>query len=425
MKLWIGLVAVLVPIQCLIAQEALDRIIAVVGDNIILQSELNQYSYSLAIQLGIDPRKEPEKLEKVRGETLNNLVVQKILLEKAKEDSVVVSDKQVESVLEEQINQMISQAGSREKVEEYFGMTVRQIRREFRKDVRERLLVDTIKNNKFRETQISRREIEEFYSSNKDSLPELKESANLSHILISVQPSESAAETARKKAERLLDRLKKGDDFEELAKAHSEDPGSASRGGNLGMMQRGDLVKEFEEVAFALNPGEISEIVRTEFGFHIIQLVRRAGEKINPRHILIRLDTTPDDERVAAERLEELKAQILAGETTFENAAKQFSNDETTAPRGGDLGWFQVDQFQIESFAGAIEGLNKGDMSSPVKTKFGFHLIRVNDRQPARKLDIKADWEQIEAWALNIKRQREFEKWVEESKKDIYLEIKA
>ncbi|MFQ5753605.1 MAG: peptidylprolyl isomerase, partial [bacterium] len=270
---------IFIPCQSVRAQEVLDKLIAIVGDNIILQSELYQYSYSLAMQLGIDPQKEPEKVEQLRQETLQNLIVQKVLLVKAKEDSVVVSEKQVDSVLEDQIKQMIKQAGSQEKVEKYFGMSVRQIKREFRKDVEERLLVDAIKNKKFQETQISRREVEDFYKVNRDSLPELKESVNISHILLPVEPSESAVKEARQKAEEILNRLKKGEDFEELARQYSEDPGSASKGGDLGMMERGDLVKEFEEVAFQLNPGQISDIVRTKFGFHIIKLIKRAGEK--------------------------------------------------------------------------------------------------------------------------------------------------
>ncbi|MFQ5601795.1 MAG: peptidylprolyl isomerase [bacterium] len=408
----------------LFSQEVLDKIIAIVGDNIILQSELFQYSYTLAMRMGIDPQSEVDKMESLRKETLKNLIVQKVLLVKAKEDSILVSDKQVDMLLEDQIKQMIQQAGSEEQVEKYFGMTVRQIRREFRKEVEERLLVDRIKAKKDQDVHISRREVEAFYKAHRDSLPELKESVKIRHILIPIEASQSAETAAREKIEAILERLKKGEDFQELARQFSEDPGSADKGGNLGVMERGDLVKEFEEVAFALEPGQISDIVKTRFGFHIIQLIKKTGEKINPRHILIRLDTSPDDESATVSRLNKIRDQILAGEITFSEAAKQYSKDEPTASRGGDLGWFQIDQFQIETFKKAIVGLKKGDISQPVKTKFGYHLIWVEDRKPARRLDIKEDWEQIESWALNMKRQREFQKWVEDIKKDIYIEIK-
>lgn len=415
----------LLPLRLVYSQEVLDKIVAIVGENIILQSELYQYSYTLAIQLGIDPQAEPDKLASLQKETLNNLIVQKVLLEKAKLDSIVVSEKHVDAALDEQIKQMVQQLGSEEKVEKYFGMSLRQIRREFHNDVRERLLVETVQNKKAQEVEISRREVEEFYRTHRDSLPEQKESVKISHILLPIESSESAVNAARQKAEDLKKRLDKGEDFEELARQYSEDPGSASNGGDLGLMERGDLVREFEEVAFALKPGEISDIVRTRFGFHIIQLIKRMGEKINPRHLLIRLDTSPEDAKVTLEKLTQIREQILRGELTFAEAAQKFSKDEPTAARGGDLGWFQVDQFQVQAFKNAVDGLKVGEISAPVNTRFGYHLIRLDDRRTARRMDIKSDWEQIEAWALNVKRQREFQKWVEEIKKDVYIEIKT
>ncbi|MFQ5823335.1 MAG: peptidylprolyl isomerase [bacterium] len=423
-KKFLLLLTFVVSMEALWAQEVLDKIVAIVDDKIILQSELFQYTYSLALQLGLDPQKEPDKFDKLRQQTLNNIITQKVLLVKAKEDSIVVNDKQVDAVLEEQIQQMVGQLGSEEKVEKYFGLTLKEIKRNFRNEVREGLLVRTLRDKKDREVQISRREIEEFYKVFRDSLPELKESIRISHILLNVEPSEAAVAAARQKAEEILNRLKKGENFEELARQYSEDAGSSSRGGNLGFIERGDFVKEFEETAFLLNPGDISEIVRTRFGFHIIQLIERRGEKINTRHILIRLDTSPEDEKTTVEKLKNFKEQIQNGEITFEEVAKKYSKDESTASKGGDLGWFQIDQFQIESFKKAIVGLKEGEISDPVKTKFGYHLIKVNERRPARKLNITKDWEQIEQWALNLKRGSEFEKWVEEIKNDVYIEVK-
>lgn len=406
------------------AQDVLDRIVAVVDDKIILLSELSQYTYSLAIQLGIDPQSEPDKVDKLRQETLKNLITQKVLLVRANEDSIIVNEKQVESVLEEQIKQMTAQLGSEKKVEEYFGLSLRRVRREFRDEVRERLLVETLQNKKFNETQITRRQVEGFYKAHRDSLPELKESVKISHILFQAEPSEEAVIAAREKAEELLRRLNKGEDFAELAREYSEDPGSASKGGSLGPMERGDLVKEFEEVAYLLEPGEMSDIVRTRFGFHIIQLTDKRGEKVYPRHILIKLDPTLEDEKNTMEKLKRLKEQILSEEITFEEAAKKYSRDESSSSKGGDLGWFQIDQFQVEAFKKAILGLKEGQISDLIKTKFGNHIIKVDKRRPARKLNIASDWEQIELWALNLKRQKEFEKWVEEIKKDVYIEVK-
>ena len=407
------------------SQEVLDRIVAIVGDHIILQSEVLQYSFSMAAQMGLDLQKDPAKAEQLRQQTLENLIIQKVMLEKARQDSVEVSDKQVDAFLEQQIEQMIQQIGSKEKLEQYFGMTLREIRREFRKDVEERLLVEALQERKAREIQITRREVEEFYETYRDSLPELKASVKIRHILRPIEASTSAEEVARRKIQEIKRRLENGESFEELARQYSQDPGSASRGGDLGMLERGDLVREFEEVAFALQPGEISDIVKTRFGFHIIKLEEKIGEKIHPKHILIRLDSSEEDERYTLQKIKLIKAKIESGELTFEEAAAKFSKDEQTASKGGDLGWFEIDQFQIPAFKEAIEGLKVGEISEPIKTRFGYHIIRLDARRPARKLNIKDDWEQIENWALGIKRQRELQQWMAELKKEFYIEVKS
>jgi len=426
MRAWVSVIisVLLMAPHVASSQEVIDRIAVVVDDNIILKSEIDQYAISLALQLGVDPQQQLERMEKLRRQTMNELITQKVLLVKAKEDSIVVNDRQVDALLEEQIGRMVKQLGSEKRVEEYFGSSLKQIRREFRPEVEERLLVQRLKEKKDFEVQITRREVEEFYRTYRDSLPEVKRAVRISHILMSVQPNPDAAEQARKKAEELLARLRKGEDFATLARNYSQDPGSAKNGGDLGTLERGDLVREFEEVAFALEPGEISGVVRTQFGFHIIQLIEKTGEKIHPRHILVRLDKSESDDENTVQQLEDLRKQILSGELTFEEAAKEYSEDKETASKGGDLGWFEFDQFQLESFKQAVSNLELGEISEPVKTDFGYHLIRLDERREARKLDLEKDWEQIESWALNLKRQKVFQEWVEKLKEDVYIEIK-
>jgi peptidyl-prolyl cis-trans isomerase SurA len=410
--------------KAIFSQEILDRIVAIVDDKIILQSELMQYSYSIAIQSGIDPEKEPEKIQQLQQQTLNSLITQKVLLVQARLDSVEVSDAQIDGVLEDRIQQMIQQLGSEERVQEYFGMPLRQVRREFRTEVEEGLLVQRLQEQKNLEIQITRREVEQFYNSQIDSLPSLKESVKIRHILLNVEPNEDAIAAARQKAEDIRKRLLKGEDFAEMAKQFSEDPGSAARGGELGLTQRGDMVKEFEEEAFNLEPGEISEIVQSQFGLHIIQVQRKVGEKVEPRHILIRLQPSESDEESTVVLGKEIKRQLLAGEITFEDAVAKYSKDQNTLAAGGDLGWFEIEQLQIETFKETVAKLDVGDISDPQKTRFGYHIIRLEDKKGARQLSINEDWEQIESWALNMKRQVEFEKWVNEIKQDVYIEVK-
>jgi len=405
------------------AQETLDRIAAVVDNNIILASDLTQYSQQLAIQLGINPTKDPEKFDQLRKSTLANLVVQKVLLTKAREDSLTVDDRQVDQTLDEQVNRMVERVGSEEKLEEYFGQPIRKIRRTLRQEIADRLLVETLQTRKMREIQISRREVEEFYSAKKDSLPKLNQSVSLSHVLFTVEAGDEAQKAARAKIDSLLQLIRDGQDMATLARLFSEDPGSAAKGGELGFIQRGDFVKEFEETAFGLKPGETSDVVKTQFGFHIIQLIDRRGEKINARHILIRLSTTADDDEAARMRAEKCREEIQSGQIAFEEAAKKYSQDKTTREAAGALGWFEIDQLQVPAFKQAAQTQAAGEISAPVKTQFGYHLLRVNGRKEARNPDLVQDYDQIHEMALYAKREREFNAWVESLKKQLYIRI--
>ncbi len=407
------------------SQQVLDKIVAVVEDEIILASELNQFSLNLAYQLGVDPRKDPEKFNKLMSETLQNLINQKLLLARAEEDSIVVEEHQVDSVLEEQIASMIQRVGSAEELEKQLGESIKKIKRNFKDDVRKNLKVEMLRKTKLAQIKITRREVEQFYETMKDSLPELKETVDISHILLTIKPGEASEKLARGKAEKLLESQRAGENFEELCRQYSEDPGSKAQAGELGFIQRGDFVPEFEEVAFLLQPGEFSDIVKSRFGFHIIQCVARKGDKINVRHLLILLQPTKDDEKDTFEKIKQVRKLLAQPGTDFAEITKQYSDDETTKDQGGELGLLELENLQEKEFKNAIEGLEVGEISQPFKTKFGWHILKLNARHEARKISIDTDWDKIESWALNMKGQREFQKWLEEIKKDVYVDIKT
>lgn len=409
----------------LYAQQVIDKVVAVVEDEIILQSELSQYALNLAFQMRIDPRREPEKFEQLKEQTLQNLINQKILLAKAEEDSIIVEERQVDTVLEEQISRMIQQVGSEEKLQEQLGMSISKLKRNFRDDVRKNLMVEQLQQMKFSKIKISRREVEEFYQTMKDSLPELKETVDISHILINVKAGDVSEQKAREKINDLLQQVKNGADFADLCRKYSEDPGSASRGGEIGFMERGDFVPEFEEVAFLLEPGQISDIVKSRFGFHIIECLDRKGDKINVRHLLIRLEPTDVDEEDTEKKARDIRVLLDDPENDFETIAKQYSDDETSREQGGHLGLFEVENLQEQEFKTVIDTLKLSEISQPFKTKFGWHILKLNSKQEPRPISLLKDWEKIEAFALNMKRQKDFQNWLEDIKKDVYVEIKA
>jgi peptidyl-prolyl cis-trans isomerase SurA len=415
--------AVFCPASPAQSQEVIDRIVAVVDDQIILQSELLQYAYSLAMQMGVDPRKQPDKFQELRDGALQSLIAQKVFFTKAKEDSVTVDSRQVDQVLDERLKYMVEQLGSEEKLEEYYGQPIRKIRRTFRESVEEGLLVRALQQRKYREVKLTRREVEEFYQAKKDSLPGIKAAVRLSHVLINIAPGDAAVQAAKVKIDTLLRRVRSGEDFANLARLYSEDPGSAAKGGELGFIQRGDFVKEFEETAFALQPGEISGVVRSPFGFHVIQLIDRRGEKVNARHILVRLSTSASDEKTTETFVRQLRDDVLAGKISFEEAAKKYSNDQTSNEKGGDLGWFETAQLQVPAFREAARTLQVGEISPPLKTQYGFHLVRLDERREPRQYTLAHDWQEIQDMAQNAKVEREMQNWLAVLKKQIYVRV--
>jgi len=409
----------------LFPQQKVDGIAAIVGKEIILISEINTLVAQYGIQNKIDIANNPQLYQRLTKEFLNRLIESKLLLIKADEDTITADEEQVDRTLNQQINYMIQQAGGQEKLEKYLNQPLAKIKNNLRKEIENQLRIQMLRQKRFGDVKVSRREVEEFFKQYQDSLPRLEETVDISQILMQIKPSDESIQKAYEKIQRLKKMLEEGADFAELAKKYSEDPGSAANGGDLGFVKRGDLVKEFEEAAFALKEGEISDIVQTQFGFHLIQMVEKRGDKIRVRNILVRLQPTEEDEKRVREKLMEIREKILKGEATFEEMALKYSDDPNVAKDKGHLGRYRVGTFKIKEFEDVIKTLKPGEISLPFKTEFGLHIVRLNDRQKPRKLSLEKDWQQIEQWAIEKKREMLYRKWVEELKKEIPIEIKV
>ena len=400
--------------------DTVDRIIAVVNDEIILESEVLQYVQDIVLR-NRSQYTDPQQIAALRDQVLDELINQKILLAAAVADTnIIVEDRQVDQTLDERINQVQQELGGEEKLVEYYGKPIRQIRREFRKQVRDNLMVERLRQAKLANVVVTKREVEDFFERSKANLPTLPERIRLAHILISIEPTEEAQETAESEADSLFNLLLTGSDFEQLAIENSDDRASGAKGGLLGTTQRGDLVPEYEEVAFGLEEGEISSPVRSRFGYHIIRLNWRRGEKINTSHILVQLAPTDKDEQRAVQTAKDLRERIIAGED-FGTLAKEFSQDEETAREGGDLGWFDVPQMPDE-FRLVTRDLATGETSDPFKSRVGVHIVKVIDREDSRLPDLQKDWDRISRFALMEKQDRIYKEWVEEKRKDVYIE---
>lgn len=406
------------------AQDVLDKIAAVVNNEIILLSEVNWYTQVAAVQQNLNPD-DPE----LKKQILNKMIEDKLLLAQAELDSIQVTDQEVEAQIESQISYLINQyGGSQERFEQAYGMSVERIKRKLREDTRKNLMAQRLKQQKFGKIEVTKREVEDFFTEYRDSLGQIPEKFEISHIFINPKAGEKVKEAAKKFAQTLLDSIKNGADFAEIAKAQSDDPGSKAAGGDLGFVKRGVFFPEFEAAAFKLNEGELSEVIESPVGFHIIQLLERRGESIHTRHILISVKVDDDADLHAIELLTEIRDSILNNVNTFEFFAKKFSDDESSAKFGGKLGTFEKGQLD-KSMQDQVFKLKEGEISFPKRLEvgrgsYGFHIIRLDKRIEAHLPSLETDYEEIKRIAEFKKGEDLFNEWLDDVKEKIYWEIK-
>lgn len=417
------LLVLLTAFSAVFAQEVLDRVVAVVDNEIITRSELDFQVSLLAAQQRLDANN-PD----IRKQVLNSMIEEKLLYAQAKLDSVNVTDDEVNRHVDYRIDLITQQYGSKEKVEQLYGMSVEKIKRELREDARKYLMAEALKRTKFGNVDATRHEVENFFDSYKDSLGLIPEKYKIAHIFVNPKASEKVKQTARNFAKALLDSIKAGKDFGELAKKYSEDPGSGATGGDLGFTKRGRLVPEFESTAFALKENEISDVVESQFGFHIIQLLARQGESIHTRHILIKIKNDEDADLKAIEFLNDIRDSIKKGNGTFEQYAKKHSDDKQTKSFGGVLGTFDVGQLD-KNLIDVVGKLREGEISFPKRVDlgggvYGYHIVYLMDKNPEHKPDIAKDYNEIKQLAEYNKQQKLYVDWMKEIKENIFWEIR-
>ncbi|HEX9655868.1 MAG TPA: peptidylprolyl isomerase [Bacteroidota bacterium] len=397
-----------------VQSQVLDRVLAVVGDDIVLQSELDNQ-----VLFYVQSNKLTESTPEIRDQVFQSMINEKLIVAKAIEDSVVVSDDEVQQQLDGVIKENIQRVGSEARLEELYGMPISRIKREFREQMRKNLLANRLQQQRFGSTSVTKREVEEFYQTYNDSIGKVPEEVELSHIYIKPKFNAEEKELARQKLQSLVDSIKAGIPFEDLARRHSEDPGSAPEGGDLGFVRRGQFVKEFETAAFALKAGETSGIVETDFGLHVIQLLERRGDAVHARHILIRMQRTPESDTLAIAFLDSLKVKVLAGES-FAELARRYSEAKESAALGGYLGKFDLESQVQRDLYPVIVNLKEGEISEPARLENGFHIVLMKRRIPEHVVSLDQDYSRLEALAMNFKRNREYLAWIAELRTSIY-----
>ena len=386
-------------------QGLVNKTIAVIGNEMITMSQLEQELQMQRMQAGFYSDKN------MRCEMLERLLEAKLFLMQARIDSLEVSNDMVDSELNNRVDQIRSQLGGDEQVEEYFGKPLYKLRQEWRKSLEESSLTQQMQSDiASKVPDLTPHDVKEYMeNADPDDLPVVPIRYQLSQICI--YPDREAAALAVK--EKLLDireRILNGEKFATLARIYSEDPGSARRGGELGMASKSIFWPAFSDAAMSLKPGIISQIVETPDGFHLIEVLEKKGDMFNARHILMKPQYTADDMNKAFKTLDSLRTELLNGAVTFPLAARYYSQDPATRTNGGQMAdpntgssYFEIDQLKPQDYR-AIKDLKEGEISEPVESLDNegrdgntvYKIIKVDKIIPAHTATFENDFSQIE-----------------------------
>lgn len=414
----------------LVAQDnVIDEVLWVVGDEAILKSDVEQARLYYMMQG-----------QQIEGEPYcvipEQLAIQKLFLNQAAIDSVEVTDQEVLSAVEAEINDRIARIGSKEKMEEYFSMSTMKMREELRETMRDRMVMERMQYKLFENVTVTPAEVRrEFAQLKEEEIPFVPTQVEVQ--IITLNPEIPLEEIERVKAElrEYTERINSGDaQFSTLAVFYSQDPGSARRGGELDFFGRGEMVPEFSAVAFNLtDPTKVSKIVETEFGFHIIQLIEKRGDRIRARHILRKPEVPTESFTKAMERLDSIAIDIRNGKMTFEEAVK-FSEDKGTRKSLGLMSNEQTlsSRFELQELpqevARAVYNMEVGEVSAPFvmvdkKGKEVCAIVKLKTRVEGHKATPTEDFQVVKDVIVGKMKEKKLVEWIKEKQKTTYVRI--
>ncbi|MBC8197883.1 MAG: peptidylprolyl isomerase [Candidatus Marinimicrobia bacterium] len=402
--------------------EFVDGVVAKVGSNTILYSDVLQTIQMQAMQNGIDLSKNPYYIDENHDNVLDFLINQNVLFEMAKKDTLIdVSGDEISSTLENEIDMMKRRAGSESILENILGVSIHEYKLSLWNEIEKRLLIERYQQSFMVNISVSRAEIITFYDEYKDSIPLLPSRSKFSLIELPIQPSWDAENIAIDLLTSIKDSILQFNNFEDYASKYSQDPGSNQNGGDLGYILRGNLVNEFEEVAFSLNVGEISEPVKTKFGFHLIQLLDKQGEKIHVRHILQEVIPTENDKKLTEEKLRTIYQQSNNKIVYFDSLAYQYQADFQN--QSGVFELTPDDAIPVEILSLLNDYSGKPELLIPIESSNkSYYLVFVKDRKLSEKATLKNSWQIMEAMAKNNKITKEFEMWITKERENIFIQ---
>ena len=410
-----------------LSAQSIDKIEAVLGDEIILTSEIESQYLQYLSQGNI-------KSNEIRCQIVEDLLFQKLLVNQAKLDSLVVSDDMVEVEVSKRLSYFESQLGSVNKVEDYFGKSKANIKLELGKVIKDQFMAQKMQTKLTSSLKVTPAEVKESYALLSDvEIPTMPTQVEVAQIVIKPEITDEQKDNIREKLNSFRDRVYQGEDFKMLATLYSDDPGSAIKGGELGFVNRGDLVPEFERAAFRLKEGEISKVVESQFGYHIVQLIERRGEQINVRHILIKAKVTATALYAAKLKMDSIAKEINEKKITFDQAVSKYSDDENKSNGGLLLNPNTMStSHTLEDMAPAlrlvVEKLKENQVSSPAVIQMqdenkAYRILRLNKRTEQHKANLVDDFSKIKEYSINAKKQVTLEKWTSKTIAKTYIKL--
>lgn len=407
----------------------IDRVVGVVGDFHILQSDIEQQYLQMKMS-GMYMEAD------ARCNIYSYFIEQKLLLAQAKIDSIEVGQEMVEMQMEARLDYFINQFGDEAEMEAYFNKSIFDIKDDLREAIGEQMLTEQVKNTVTEDVTTTPSDVKRFFRSlDSDSIPYINTQVELAQLVAYPNYSEEAVFKVKERLLELRKRVQEGEDFGTLAILYSEGP-SASRRGELGFMVRNDLDKAYANAAWSLKPGQVSKIVESSFGYHIIQMVERRGDRANTRHILLNPKADANAKQKAIYKLDSLKAVIEADSISFDIAAKIYSEDRNTSVNGGlivnprtQAATFELDQLDTKDYYN-IRNMEVNDLSESFEStdhnqKVCYKILYLKSRTEPHRANLKQDYLLLQEMALQLKNNEVMKEWYEEKKETTYIKVGA
>ncbi len=410
-------------------REVIDKVVATIGGELVLLSEVEEQFALMEAQSGVLP-------EGARCNIMDQLMASKLLVNQAKLDSIEITDEEVEAQLDARIERILSFMNNDvSQFEDYYGQTINEVKEQFREDLRNQVLADRMRSQVMASVTVTPSEVKKFFNSiPQDSLPYFNSEVEVGEIVYKPQVNPEERQKTIEKLESIRQRILDGEDFAELASKYSDD-GSARSGGDLGWARRGKYVPEFEAAAFKLEKNEISPVIESEFGFHIIQMLERRGNSIHVRHILIKPDITDSDLEKAEAHLDTVRQLLLADSLTFSQAVKLYSNEDVQSynndgrmvnPATGNT-FFEIGDLDPDIYF-TIDTMKVGGISAPFEFRdqvgeVYYRIVQLQSRTSPHKANLRQDYSKIQQAAIESKKSEFIGNWIKDKVDATYIDV--